>query len=274
MGKLSTVERARSWLGKRLSKVSLSQAVGTYLVGQVITMIAAWFSASWASAELSRTETVWFFVAVYLALALATVPLALAWRWIFPVPQGPGSTSAEQLATAPKQLEQEIAPPRPRQLSPYEAEHKVRTIDAILTVIRDRIKPSIFDGRKLIDLAPNAFKNPDRFPTYMQDLEAYRDIARQSANEMEALRDGSREYVDIIAATERNHDTTLPSAAESFREAFCLASTHLLDENARKVFQPLIGYPQVTFSEALRYKQLWTINAETSLVEMRRVLSQ
>lgn len=215
--------------------------------------------------------------AVFAAVAVA----GLAWGYFRMRAASPSMTPMASPATTPTVRPEPLpAPPAPgvppappRQLSSNEVEKKVRVIDRLLEILSKDMEPTIVDGPRLLAGAWNAFKNPLGNPKYVNELRAYRDLVKQNAEKLDALRDQSPEYQDIVGATVQTYYNSAFPAIEDFYVTYGRFATYLSKDIENSSFENLMKPKSYAFAKAIQDFAQWRHSTRGRVIEIRRQIS-
>jgi hypothetical protein len=162
----------------------------------------------------------------------------------------------------------------PRQLSPYEAEQKLRVIDSALLILRDEFPPALQRARQLESNGWNAFKHKDLYPAYNVDLAHCRDMLVHAANSIESVRQRNPEYRDVSDALQQpSHGISLEAAMSNYATTYGYMATNLKDGASNDAFEYALAPRRVELRQKLDLFTNWRMQAERQMIEIRRLVS-
>lgn len=185
---------------------------------------------------------------------------------------GPQTQQASPIvpANVPRIVPAPAAPPPTRALSPYEAEQKLRVIDAALRILREEMPPVVQRARQLEGSAWNSFRRgPRDDQTYFTQLTDCRESLRQVFASVEDRRQRHPEYRDISAALQQPAEgLSLEGAIGNYLVMCQLLFTYLDRETPTEAFSQLMAHSTNELVMTREKMERWHRSAERQLIAL------
>jgi hypothetical protein len=178
------------------------------------------------------------------------------------------------LATSDKviaRLEPPI-PPTPRQLSPYEAETKLRAIDKTLKILTEDMQP-------LVDRFPlqqgwwNALKDPTNNPNFREDLLKFRDDYKATCLKLDTFRNSIPEYQDLVAMVAQPSYEKVLKSLEKYMIQFMYVQDTVKQDASKEALLAFMDDHMTDQYNAMNEFIRWRNETKERVLNLRRQIS-